>query len=69
MGAEEAPDLVADGPEDLVGLRTARDQRRHAPQRRLLVGELCKRLPGLRIRDRRCNQLREPLEPLLGVAR
>src|SRR5205085_6832830 len=39
IGAEELAHLGGDGIEDLGGGDALRDQRRYAPQRRLLVGE------------------------------
>jgi hypothetical protein len=39
VDAEELPDLARDGGEDAGRRLVARHPRRHAPQRRLLVGE------------------------------
>src|SRR6185295_209666 len=39
VGIEERPDRLSDCREDLAGGRLLRDEHRHAPQRRLLLGE------------------------------
>jgi hypothetical protein len=39
LSAEEAPELGGDRREDLSRRRVLRDERRHAAERRLLVGE------------------------------
>jgi hypothetical protein len=69
LRAEQAPYLVADREEELVGWHPARHQRRHLSQRRLLVGEPCERLARLGIRDRGPDEPRELLEALLGIRR
>ena len=47
INVEQRPYLLGDGGEDLVRWHSPRDKRRHAPQRRLLLGEFVSR----RLRD------------------
>src|SRR5262249_40705466 len=75
-GGEHPADLLADRREDLERPYSPCDQRRHAPQSRLLLGELagsrlgCGELSAaLRIRDRRRQELREVREPVLRFGR
>jgi hypothetical protein len=41
---QNSADLFTDGREDLAGRDGLRDERRHPPQRCLLVGDPCERL-------------------------
>ena len=66
---EEATDLLADRREDLGGPHSLRHQRRHSPQRRLLVGEPSQCLPRLGIGNRGGDDLTEVVETILGVER
>jgi hypothetical protein len=66
---EDAVDFDADCLEDFSGRSALRYERRDAPQCCLLVGELSQRLAGLRICDRRRNELCEPFEPFLCIGR
>ena len=66
---EQRADLHRNGIEDLAGWSIASDERRDTPKRGLLISELCQRLAGLRICDRRRGQLGELLEALIGVGR
>ena len=69
LDAQQPPDLFGDRREDLRRWQLACDQRRHAPQRGLLVGEPAHLLPRLGVRDRRGDELREGGDPRLGVRR
>ena len=64
---EEQADLTRDRREHVGRRDAAGDQRRHAPQRGLLVREPGKLLPARAVRDRRGDQLRELGEPILDV--
>ena len=69
VGAEQPADLFGDRREDLAFGHSARDERRHAPKGRLLVGQPPDLRPRLGVRDRRRHELRERGEPRLGVGR
>ena len=69
VDAEELADLARDRREDLRRIDPARDERRHAPQRGLLVGEPAHLAPRLGVRDRGGHELGEVGEPRLGVRR
>ena len=62
-------DLVAHRTEERVRRHALRDQRGHAPQRCLLLGEHRSRLSRLGVGDRRRYELGEVCEPGLGVFR
>jgi hypothetical protein len=66
---DQAPDLVADRREDLVGSDAARHQRRHAPERCLLVDEAYEGVTRLGVLDRRRQQLGEAGQTRRGVVR
>ena len=68
VGIEEQPDRLSDGREDLAGGRLLRDEYRHSAQRRLLVGEPLHFRARLGVRERGRDQIREALQPLLGVS-
>jgi hypothetical protein len=65
----ERLDLVAHRTEESVRRHAPRDQRGHAPQRCLLLGEHRSRLARLGVGDRRRYELGEVREPRLGVFR
>ena len=65
--AQEPCHLLGDRCGDLRRRRLARDERRHAPQRGLLLREATRVGPRLGVRDRRRQQLRELGQPRLGV--
>ena len=65
--ANQCRHLRAHGFEHLCRWRARCNQRRHAPQRRLLVGELRELLAGLAVGDRSRHQLGELREPILGM--
>ena len=67
--AAAAPTSSATAANTSPAARLARDQRRHAPQRGLLVGEPPHLRPRLGVRDRRGDELGERLDPRLGVRR
>src|SRR3954469_2871031 len=61
------PDLARDSGEDLLPGRVARDERRHSPQRRLLVGKASNLGPRLTVGDGRGDELCELPKARLGV--
>ena len=64
---KQPSDLLGDGSEDL-GLRgLARHERRHTPQRRLLLRQPCRLGARVGVRDGSGNQLGELREPILDV--
>ena len=67
VDAEEPCHLLGDRGEDLRRRRLVRDERRHAPQRGLLLREATRLGPRLGVRDRRRHQLGELGQPRLGV--
>ena len=64
---KQPPDLVRDRREHLLRPRPARHQRRHPPQRRLLLGQPGEPGAALGVGDRRRQQLRELGQADLGV--
>ena len=66
---DDATDLFGNDGKEFVRLDALRDQRRHTSQRSLLVGQLCQRLTGFGVRDRRGDELSEPFQPRLRVGR
>ena len=69
VGIEQLADLRRDGIEDLGRRRVAGDQRRDAPQRRLLVREAGQTVAGCRVRDRGRDQFGEVNETELRPGR
>jgi hypothetical protein len=60
-------DLLRDGPKEIFRRCPLCHHRRDAPQRRLLLGQLGKRLAWLGVSDRGRHQLREGGDPGLGI--
>ena len=69
VGPEQCLDLSGERVEQRSRLDSIGDQRRHAPQRRLLLGELSEGLSRLCVRDCCGDQLGELADPLLDVGR
>jgi hypothetical protein len=67
VGTEEQSDRLSDGREDLARGRLLRDKYCQSAQRRLLLGEPLHFRARLGVRERRRDQIREPLQALLGV--
>jgi hypothetical protein len=62
IGLEQLTDLRRDGGEDLVCRSSARNERRHPPERRLLIGRPRNGFVRLGLRDCRCDELAIILE-------
>ena len=69
VGAQQPPGFLGDRGEHLRRRRRAGHQRRHPPQRGLLLGEPAQFHAGLGVGDRGGGQLGEPGQPRLGAGR
>ena len=69
VGAEQRPDLLGDGVEELARRHAPRDERRDAPQRRLLVRQPPDLRACLGVRDRCRDELREACDPRIRIRR
>lgn len=65
--AEQRADLFGDGTEELARGHSLRDERRHAPQGRLLLREPRRLGPSFGVRDRGGDELREGGDPRFRV--